>query len=119
MSVITEVLPPESRALNQAFLYCQRAPLHLILRPGRYVRTLRSALRMSQSQLSRRSGIPRAHIARIEVGKIDPRLSTLHLLFNAMFCDLLLLPRARRRPHDAICDRRLERGKFRLRIWDD
>ena len=77
---------------------------------------------MSQSQLARRAGIPRAHIARLEAGAIDARLSTLRRLFDAMFCDLVVLPMARQRPSEAIAMRRLEPrpvGRRRWRIWDE
>lgn len=64
--------------------------------------------------------MPKAHIARLESGKIDLRLSTLTRLFDAMFCDALVLPRARLLPGEAIARRRLEpyRG-YRWRLWDD
>jgi len=118
---VTEVSVVDRRALNQAFLLAERAPSNALRRAEAFVRSLRSALRMSQSQLARRSGIPRAHIDRLEAGRIDPQLSTLSRLFDAMFCDLVILPRPRKRPSDAIAERRLERqpGKYRWRIWDD
>ncbi len=86
------------------------------------MRALRSALRMSQSQLARRSGGPRAHIARLESGSFSPRLDTLERLFDAMFCDLVVLPKARVRPREAIARTRAERPtpwRHRWRIWDD
>jgi transcriptional regulator with XRE-family HTH domain len=115
---VTEVSVVDRRALNQAFLFAARAPAKALRRPGVFVRALRSALRMSQSQLERRSGVPRAHIARLEAGSIDARLSTVSRLFDAMFCDLVLVPRPRKRPGDAVVERRLEK-KWRWRIWDE
>jgi transcriptional regulator with XRE-family HTH domain len=38
---------------------------------------LRSTLRMSQAALARRSGLPQAHIARLETRKTDVQLSKL------------------------------------------
>jgi hypothetical protein len=40
-------------------------------------------------------------------------------LFDAMFCDVLILPLARRLPSEAIAERRLEVVRWRRwRIWD-
>ena len=118
MGRITEASIVDRRSLNQAMILASRAPARALREPRVFVRGLRSALRMSQSQLARRCGVPRAHIARLEAGSIDVRLSTLRRLFDAMFCDLIVLPRARKRPGDAVCDRRLERTR-RWRIWDE
>ena len=68
--------------------------------------------------LSRRSGVPQAHIARIEAGAPSVQLATLRRLFNAMFCDLLVLPLARKRPSDALAERELERFVGQG-PWDD
>lgn len=57
---------------------------------------MRSALRITQEELSRRSGVPRAQISRIETGLVDPQLSTLRRLFEAAGCELAVLPRCRR-----------------------
>lgn len=120
MGRITEVAINDRRALNQTLIYTARAPVQARRAPGVVLRGLRSALRMSQSQLSRRSGVPRAHIARVEAGLVDVQVSTLARLFDAMFCDLLVLPLARKRPSDAIVERRLERpDHYRWRIWDE
>ena len=72
---------------------------------------------MSQAQLSRRCGVPQPHIAILESGKIDARLSTLRRLFDAMFCDLLIVPRPRKRPSDVLAERELERPALRG-AWD-
>ena len=117
---ITEASLVNRRALNQALLQAGRLTPHAKLPPGVYVRALRSALRMSQAQLSRRSGIPRPHITRVEAGKIDPRLSTLRRLLDAMFCDLVVLPLARLHPSEIVAQRRLERAfGYRWRLWDE
>ena len=63
--------------------------------------------------------MPRAHIARLEAGKIDPRLSTLTRLFDAMFCDVAVLPLPRAWPREEIALRRLAPGTgHRWRLWD-
>lgn len=67
-------------------------------------------LRMSQAQLARRSGFSQAQLARFEKGRSDIRLSTLRHLLDAMFCDLLILPQARKRPSEAVAERELQKG---------
>ena len=119
---VTEVRIAHKRALNQAIIHAGRIPSEAVPVPEQCVRALRSALRMSQGQLARRSGVPKAHIVRFEAGKIDARLSTLRRLLDAMFCDLIVLPRARLRPGEAIARRRLEKPvpyRYRWRLWDD
>ena len=98
-------------------LYAGRAPAQAGLGVAVYVRALRSALRMSQAQLSRRSGVPQPHIVALEARQIDPRLRTLRRLFDAMFCDLIVVPRPRKRPGDAFAERRLEKPDY-LPAWD-
>ena len=85
--------------------------------PAACLRTLRAALRMSQAQLAKRSGIDKGNIARIESGKSDVRVATLTRLFDAMFCDLVIFPRPRKRPSDAVYDQCL-REPWRRKIWD-
>ena len=125
MRAVTEVPIREARALNQALIAADGVPARARLSPGGVVRGVRSALRMSQSQLSRRSGVPRAHIARLEAGRLSPRVDTLERLLDAMFCGQLLLPVPRVRPREAVARRRLERAGARAkdrtprRLWDD
>jgi transcriptional regulator with XRE-family HTH domain len=119
---VTEVRIAHKRALNQAIIHAGRIPAGALLAPEQFVRALRSALRMSQGQLALRSGVPKAHVVRLEAGKIDARLSTLRRLLDALFCDLLVLPRARLRPGEAVARRRLEKPtpyRYRWRLWDD
>jgi DNA-binding transcriptional regulator YiaG len=105
------------QALNQAMLYANTAQTKARHEPRVYLRALRSRLRMSQAQLARRSGIEQRHISRFETGKSDLRLNTLRRLFDAMFCDLLIVPRPRKRPGDALADHQLGRSSY-LPIWD-
>ncbi len=124
MGTVTEVSLRQSRALNQALIAADGVPPRAELRPARLLRAVRSALRMSQRQLSRRSGVPQAHIARLEAGLRSPRFDTLERLMGAMFCGLLVLPRPRPRPREAIARRRLEHARAPLRdrtprrLWD-
>lgn len=122
MRSVTEVPVEDMRALNQAILAGEAVPSRARVRPSALVRSLRSALRMSLTQLARRSGVPRSHISRIEAERVFPRLDTLERLLDAMFCDLMILPRARVRPREAIARRRLEKPvpwRHRHRLWDD
>jgi transcriptional regulator with XRE-family HTH domain len=114
----TEASIIQRRALNQGLIYASHVPAQVIANPAVFVRALRSALHMTQAQLARRSGVTQAHIAQLETGAIDLRIDTVRRLFDAMFCDLMILPRARKRPGDALAERKLE-GRFRRRIWDD
>ena len=98
-------------------LHADRTPARAILAPAASVRALRSALRMSQAQLSRRSKVPQAHIARLEAGLVDAQLSTLVRLFDAMFCGLVVLPRPRKRPSEALGERQAERPHH-SNVWD-
>ena len=115
---ITQASLVYRQALNQAMLFSTRAPARTLQHPAVFVRALRSALRMSQAQLAKRSGVPQAHIAHLEAQAIDVRLETLRRLFDAMFCDLWVLPRPRKRPGDAVAERELERWPGRA-LWDD
>lgn len=46
---------------------------------------------MSQTQLARRSKISQPHLARIEGGRLDPQISTLESVFQALFCEMIVL----------------------------
>lgn len=96
----------------------QNAPAQALQEPRVWVRALRSALRMSQAHLSKRSGVSQPRIARIEAGEGEVQLGTLRRLFDAMFCDLWVLPKARKRPSDALAEREVERLVGRG-AWDD
>lgn len=59
---------------------------------GEWIRILRSYLRMTQVELSKRAKIAQSHLAAIEKGKIDPQVGTIRRIFNAMSCDLVIRP---------------------------
>lgn len=61
---------------------------------------------MTQAQLARRAGMPQSHVARLESGKVDPQVSTLRRIFDALFCDLLVMP-GPRRGLDELLDERI------------
>ena len=95
-------------AINELIRDVERAPKAAAHSTGFYLRALRGKLRMSQAQLSRRSGIDQAQIARIELGKFEAELKTLRKLFRALFCDLLVIPKPRQHLGDALADRNAE-----------
>ena len=100
----------DRQAFNQVMIYTSRAPAVAYGSPAVMLRALRATLKMSQADLSRRSGISQPHIARLESGRLDAQLGTWTKLFDAMFCDLLILPKARKRPGDALADQRTKKG---------
>jgi hypothetical protein len=99
----------QRQALEEILIYAGKTPGKAQRTPAVLVRALRSKLKMSQADPARRARMPQAQVARIESGKGDVQLGTLRRLFDAMFCDLLILPKPRKRPGDALADRRLER----------
>ena len=53
----------------------------------------RAAKGWTQRELSQRSGLPQAHISRIENGAVEPKLSTLLELSRLLDLELMLVPR--------------------------
>ena len=100
---------PHRQALNAVMIYTARAPKDTAQPPNVFLRSLRAALKMSQANLARRAGVAQSHVARIESGRVDAQLETWRKLFDAMFCDLLVIPKPRKRPGDALADRRLDK----------
>jgi len=47
---------------------------------GKYIKELREAAGISQTELARLANISQAHIAKIETEKVNPRLSTINTL---------------------------------------
>ena len=112
----TRVSIIHQRWLNQAINYAARCPEGMPLEPRILVRALRSALRMSQTVLARRSGVAQAHIARWETGNTDIRLHTLQRLLHAMFCGLMVLPLPHKRPGDALAEQQLKHP-WTHKVW--
>jgi len=61
--------------------------------PGRMVRYARRRAGLTQRQLAAKSGIPQESIARIERGRVDPRVGTLDRLLEACDFGLEAMPR--------------------------
>lgn len=60
---------------------------------GRMVRDARRHANLTQRQLSAKAGIPQETIARIERGRVDPRVRTLDRLLEACGYGLESMPR--------------------------
>jgi len=60
---------------------------------GRMVRYARQRAGLTQRQLAAKAGVPQETIARIERGRVDPRLGTLDRLLEAAGMGLEALPR--------------------------
>ena len=116
MGRVTRVSIVDQRALNQTTLWLSKPPRQILTAAG-YLRAVRSALRMSQAVLARLSGVSQANIAKIEAGRFDPQVGTLRRLFAAMSCDVLVLPRPKKRLGDVLADRYLKQ-RWDPGIWD-
>ncbi len=99
------------QAINELIRYVSRSPKAAAHTPGYYLKALRGKMRMSQGQLARMSGIDQSQIARIELGKVEPTLTTLRRLFDALFCDMLVIPKPRMQLGDALAERNAEKRK--------
>lgn len=86
--------------------------------PGSVVRALRSSLNMSQRELAKRSSVPRGHLSRLEAGAGHVQCETIRRLFEAMFCELVILPRRRAYPRDAMPESDLIKP-FGRRTWGE
>ncbi|ASJ10783.1 inosine-5-monophosphate dehydrogenase [Thermococcus sp. P6] len=64
----------------------------------RVVRRIRKELGMTQEELAKKAGVTQAYIAKLEIGKVDPRLST----FNRILQALLECKRARFKARDVM-----------------
>lgn len=60
---------------------------------GEKLRAARERKGLSQRALAQRTGVPQAHISKIEQGRVDIRLSSLAELARALDLDVQLLPR--------------------------
>ena len=80
--------------LKRITKYAAKAPEGLeTLSYSTLIRMIRDKLFMTQAQLAKRAGVPQSHIAKIEIGKMHPRLDTLEKILKALHCNLLLVPK--------------------------
>ncbi|MDA0739301.1 MAG: helix-turn-helix domain-containing protein [Nitrospirae bacterium] len=63
------------------------------LTPRDWILLLRTYLRMTQAELSKRANITQANLVAIESGKVDPRVSTLQRIYKGLSCHLSVAPR--------------------------
>ncbi|MFI5347441.1 MAG: helix-turn-helix domain-containing protein [Elusimicrobiota bacterium] len=117
MGKATYVPLPHRQALNKTLLFSKSAPDAATHPPADYLRALRGSLRMSQVQLARRAGVAKSHLVAIEKGRVSPSVETLRKIFDALFCDLLIVPKARKKPTEALAEREIER-KREPRYWE-
>lgn len=61
---------------------------------GEAVARRRAELGLSQAELARRSGIPKADISRLERGRSNPTLATLRKVLDVLQLNLQVLPAA-------------------------
>jgi transcriptional regulator with XRE-family HTH domain len=73
--------------------------------PGDWIRILRERLRMTQAELAKGANITQPNLAAIELGKVDPRVSTLRRIYQALRCDLNIEPRLRKPVEEMLRDR--------------
>lgn len=80
-----------------------------------WIRVMRTYLRMTQVELAARAKIPQSHLAGIESGKTDPRVSTLKKIYEALYCRLSLEPKPRKPIADILRERARRVGLKRLK----
>ena len=97
------------QAMNKTLLFTKNAPASAAHPPQVYVRALRATLEMTQAQLAKRAGLAKSHIAQIESGTANVGVQTLTRVFDALFCDLLIIPKARKKPTQALAEREIEK----------
>lgn len=112
MPRLTRVSLVHRQALNELVVRLARPPKAMSFPPAACLRALRAYMRMSQRQLAVRSGVDQGQIARIERERVDPRVGTLRRLFHVLNCDLLILPKAGKRPGDALGEREATRSSY-------
>ncbi|MDI6806684.1 MAG: CBS domain-containing protein [Candidatus Aenigmarchaeota archaeon] len=56
----------------------------MVIITDKHLKELRVSKKISQSELARRIGVTQAHIAKIEAGKVDPRLSTINKILSVL-----------------------------------
>jgi len=59
------------------------------------IRKIRKELGITQEELARKAGVTQAYIAKLESGKVDPRLSTFNRILQALLECKKALPKAR------------------------
>ncbi len=69
---------------------------------GDFIKTIRTQLKMTQTTLAKRAKVPQPTISQLEQHHIDPTLSLLTKIFDALSCELVVAPMLRE-PIESIC----------------
>lgn len=85
------------------------------LKVGQLIALIRSQLRMSQRMLSRRARVPQSTISKIESGNLEPNISTLNNVLDAMHCDLLISVIPREELEEVRRKQAVKRAKDKIR----
>ncbi|MFH2201476.1 MAG: helix-turn-helix transcriptional regulator [Elusimicrobiota bacterium] len=85
------------QALNEAVVFVKSVPKRAAhTSPAEFMFAVRARLGLSQVELAERLDMAQQQVQRLESGKANAKLGTWRRVFNAMHCDLLLLPKPRR-----------------------
>lgn len=87
---------------------------HKQVAPGFLVALVRKRLRMSQQVLAKRSKLPQSMISKIESGKVEPSLTTLKKIFDALYCDVMVVPIPRKDYDEVIQEQATRIAKKRI-----
>lgn len=71
---------------------------------------------MTQKQVAKRAGLHQSHIAKIESGTSNVRVDTLNKVFNAMFCDMSVLPNPRMNLDEVVEKRVRDKARTEVQI---
>ncbi len=85
---LSEELRIDSQLTEAGALYKKTGKIGI----HQWVRDLRKKLHMSQKQLAKRAKITQSNLSRIESGKTKISIETSEKIFNALFCDALIVP---------------------------
>lgn len=83
----------QKRAMDQWFTSFKKLPEEVRLAQiATFIKLYRKRLRMTQRQLAQRAGLTQPYIAKLERGHSEVTLASLKKIFNALYCDVVLLP---------------------------
>lgn len=103
------------KILDRLVMYGMKVPAGVESLPFYHIiKMLRHGLGMSQVQLAKRAGLAQSHLAEIELGHVDLQLSTLRKIFQALYCDTLVLPKFKKRPEIIIAERAKETARKKI-----
>ena len=78
------------------------------------IQKLRNSLHITQAQLAKRTGLAQSHIAKIESGKTDAQLQTIQKILDELNCDMLILPKPRKRFDEMIAQQARDLAQWRV-----